>query len=116
MENILKYKGFIGSVKYSAEDKVLHGKIEGINDLISYEGHSVDALEQSFQEAVEDYVYLCEQAGKEPLKSFKGSFNVRINPELHRQAYMQATSRQQSLNDFVQKAIENEVNNREAAL
>ena len=30
MKDVLTYKGFIGSVHFSAEGKVFHGKIEGI--------------------------------------------------------------------------------------
>ncbi|MEK7289903.1 MAG: toxin-antitoxin system HicB family antitoxin, partial [Planctomycetota bacterium] len=32
MRDVLTYKGFIGSVHFSADDKVFHGKIEGIDD------------------------------------------------------------------------------------
>jgi predicted HicB family RNase H-like nuclease len=38
VNNILTYKGFIGSVNYSADDHVFFGKIEGINDLVTFEG------------------------------------------------------------------------------
>jgi predicted HicB family RNase H-like nuclease len=36
MKNILKYKGFIGSVNFSAEDRAFYGKVEGINDLLTF--------------------------------------------------------------------------------
>ena len=59
--NTLKYKGYIGSVSYSEPDKVFFGEIEGINDLVTYEGESVDELTASFHEAVEDYLIFCEE-------------------------------------------------------
>lgn len=108
-KDILTYEGFIGSVHFDAEDKVLYGKIEGINDLITFEGHTVEELIEAFQEAVDDYLTLCKEANKEPLKSCKGSFNVRISPEIHRKALEKATIMGMSLNQLVQKAIEQEV-------
>ena len=37
MSNILEYKGYIGRVEFSAEDKIFHGKLEFINDLVTFE-------------------------------------------------------------------------------
>lgn len=109
MENVLQYKDFIGTVSFSEADKIFFGKIEGINDLVTFEGETVDELINAFHEAVEDYLELCKQVNKEPMKSFKGSFNVRINPELHRKAYQKAVMKKKSLNQFVQEAIEHEL-------
>jgi len=105
----LVYKGFLGSVHYSAEDEVFFGKVEGINDLITFEGSSVRELKKAFKEAVEDYVELCEGTGKNAQKSFKGSFNVRITPEIHQRAFRKATSEGKSLNQFVKEAIEKQL-------
>ena len=54
----MEYGAFIGSVHYSDKDDVLFGKIEGINDLITFEGGSVKELRKAFIEAVEDYTSL----------------------------------------------------------
>jgi predicted HicB family RNase H-like nuclease len=109
MKDILMYKDFIGSVHFSTDDKVFHGKIEGITDLVTFEGKSVDELEKAFHEAVNDYITLCKEAGKEPLKSCRGSFNVRIPSELHIKAMKQAVKLGIPLNQLVQKAIEKAV-------
>ena len=105
MENALEHQGFYGTVEYSSEDEVFHGKIIGINDLITFEGDSVGSLKDGFVNAVEDYIALCEEVGKPPLKSFKGSFNVRLTPELHRKAFISAAAQHISLNAFVESAI-----------
>ena len=63
MENTLEHQGFYGIVDYSSEDEVFHGKIVGINDLVTFEGDSVASLKNSFIEAVEDYVALCQEVG-----------------------------------------------------
>ena len=74
MKDVLTYKGFIGSVHFSAEDKVFHGKIEGIDDLVTFEGQSVDELLKAFHEEVDDYIKLCKEMDKEPMRSYKRKF------------------------------------------
>ena len=109
----MKYKGFFGSVEFSIEDKVLHGKIECINDLITYEATSADDIEEAFHEAVEDYIETCELVGKEPEKPMAGTFNVRIGPELHKAAYLAAKDTSVSLNDYVKSAISEKLETRQ---
>jgi len=106
MTDRIKYKEFIGSVHFSAEDEVFYGKIEGINDLITFEATTVTKLKSAFKDAVNDYVQLCQEAGKEIFKSFKGSFNVRVNPDLHSKAFEKALLEGKSLNQYVKEAIE----------
>lgn len=107
--NMLKYKDFLGSVEYSADDECFFGKIIGIADLITFEGDSVKTLKEAFIEAADDYLAVCEQMGKDPRKSYKGSFNIRISPELHKEAAIMANMRGVSLNSLVEKAIYEEI-------
>lgn len=109
MKDFLQYKEYIGSVHFNSDDEVFFGKIEGIEDLISFEGNSVTELKNSFIESVEDYIYLCKESGKKNEKSYKGSFNVRIAPEIHKKAKRLAIMKGISLNQFIQKAVEEEV-------
>jgi predicted HicB family RNase H-like nuclease len=109
MKDVIKYKGFIGSVHFDSEDEIFHGKVEGIPDLVTFEGQSVGDLKKAFQDAIEDYLALCKETGKEPVKSCKGSFNVRIPPELHIEAVMVAKELGVSLNDFVRTAVQEKV-------
>ncbi|MFC1478574.1 type II toxin-antitoxin system HicB family antitoxin [Candidatus Margulisiibacteriota bacterium] len=109
MRDTIQHKGFIGSVHYNDNDKVFHGKILGINDLVTFEGESVKELKAAFNEAVEDYLLLCKEVDKKPHKSYKGSFNVRIPSSMHRQAVVAAQSRNVKLNEFVKSAIKHEL-------
>jgi len=109
MTDKLIFKDFIGTVHFSTKDSVFYGKIEGINDLITFEGESVSELKSAFEEAVDDYIALCQEVDKEPLKSFKGSFNIRIDPKLHSKAFKIAAMNGKSLNQFVSEAIKKEV-------
>ena len=61
MTDKLIFKDFIGTVHFSTKDSVFYGKIEGINDLITFEGESVSELKSAFEEAVDDYIALCKR-------------------------------------------------------
>jgi len=102
----MKYKNYLASVQFSADDEVFHGKILGINDLVNFEGMSVKELKKAFAEAVEDYLETCKAMGKAPDKTYKGSFNIRIPQDLHRQAAIHSAQKNMSLNDFVRYAID----------
>lgn len=105
MKNMMEYKDYFGTVEYSEPDGLLFGKVIGIGSLISYEGRSVDELRNDFEEAVDDYLKLCAEKGIEPEKIYKGSFNVRISPALHRSLALYSASHDQSLNASVEEAI-----------
>ena len=106
MNNTMEYKGYVGSVEFSEEDTLFYGKVLGIRALISYEGTNAAELVADFHGAVDDYLELCVQSGTEPEKAYKGSFNVRISPGLHKQAVIAAMSHNMSLNSFVEASIQ----------
>ena len=105
MRNTLKYKDYSGSVEYSDEDGVFFGRIIGINDRITFDGDNVKSLRINFEEAVDGYLEVCSQIGKEPDKTYKGTFNVRIAPELHRDLAVYSASHGKTLNSTVEEAI-----------
>jgi predicted HicB family RNase H-like nuclease len=106
MKNVMKYKEFLGTVNFDSKDNVFYGKVEGINSLVTFEGKSVDELILAFETSVDDYIKLCESQNKPPLKSCKGSFNVRIKPALHRKLLEQSTIKGISLNQLVEDILE----------
>ena len=105
MNNTMEYKGYLGSVEFSEEDALFYGKVLGIRALISYEGSNAQELVTDFHSAVNDYLELCAHQGKEPERAYKGSFNVRISPELHKQAVVAAMAHNMTLNSFVESSI-----------
>jgi predicted HicB family RNase H-like nuclease len=106
MSQTLQYKGYDGSVEYSAEDRILHGQLLGIRDAIIYEGADVDSLEANFRAAVDEYLAFCAEEGKTPDQPFKGSFNIRVGSDLHKRAALFAQQNNQKLNAVVSQALE----------
>jgi predicted HicB family RNase H-like nuclease len=105
MSMMLEYKGYLGSVEFSEEDELLHGRLEFIRDLVTYEGTDARSLKAAFHEAVDDYLELCEAEGRKPDLPLKGSFNVRPGRDLHRRAMLYARRRGLNLNTVVSEAL-----------
>lgn len=109
--NVLEYKGYHTIIEFDAETSTLRGKIEGICDLVDFQSDSLNEIKSEFESAVEDYLVFCEEVGKEPDKEYKGTFNIRIEPALHRKVALLASKNGESLNNTVEKAIQAYVNN-----
>lgn len=114
MKNILEYKGYHTIIEFDAETFTLRGKIEGINDFVDFQSNDITKVEEEFHKAVDDYLMFCEDVGKEPEKEYKGTFNVRIQPSLHRRLAMYASKVGESLNSTVEKAIQKYVETEES--
>lgn len=110
MSGTMEYKGYLASLGYSAEDKCFFGKVEFINDLILFDGTSVEELEREFHAAVDSYLEFCKKKGKDPDQPFKGTFNVRVGEQLHRRASLEARRTGLTLNELVKQAIEARLN------
>jgi len=80
---MISYKGYKGHFEYDEIADIFHGQIIGIQDVVTFEGTSISELKEALQDSVEDYLEMCEQAGKSPNKPFSGKFSLRISPELH---------------------------------
>ena len=109
MKDIMKYKGFIGSVHFAAEDRVFYGKVEGVNDLITFEGSTVDELEKGFKYMVDEHIKDSHMNNTPVEKSYKGNLNIRLSPELHKKAAYNASIRGISLNQYINEAIKKEI-------
>ena len=76
-KSMLEYKGYHATIEFDAEDNIFVGKVFGITDSLNFHGTSVDELETSFHNCIENYLEMCKRYNKKPNKEFKGSFNVR---------------------------------------
>lgn len=105
MNSMLEYKGYHASVKFDAEDEIFVGEVFGINDSLNFHATSVDELKEMFKQSIDNYLELCEKIGKTPEKEFKGTFNIRISPEMHKKAALEAAKQGITLNQYVMQAI-----------
>lgn len=102
---MMKYKGYIGHVEYDDEAKIFHGEVVGLKDIITFQGSSVEELEEAFKDSIEDYLAWCKKRKEKPEKTFSGTFNLRIPPDLHARLALQAKSLGVSLNSFIAQTL-----------
>lgn len=108
--DFLEYKGYKGSVEYSKEDNCLFGKVQGMSKaLILYEGQTLEELRQDFEAGVDSYLEGCKADGVEPAKPYSGRLNLRMSSELHSRVAAFVAASGTTINDFINKAITNEL-------
>ena len=96
----LEYKGYKGSVEYSKEDNCLFGKVQGLSkDLIAYEGQTLDELRNDFEAGIDSYLEGC----------YSGKLNLRMSSELHSRIAAFVANTGTTINDFINRAIKNEL-------
>ena len=105
MKNYLEYKGYRTRIEFDPAAKLLHGKIERISDLVTFESTDTAQIENEFHAAVDDYLDFCKEIGKCPEKEYRGLFNVRIKPELHKKLAYEAFKSNVSINAIVELAL-----------
>lgn len=106
MSKMMEYSGYHAQIEYDAEDEIFVGKVFGLTDSLNFHGTSVSELEEMFHQSVDNYLQMCAETGKTPEKEFKGSFNIRISPELHKEISLQAAQEGITLNQYVLRALE----------
>jgi len=105
---MFKYKNYIGHVTFDDDAEIFHGEVINTRDVITFQGKSVAELKKAFVDSVDDYLAFCKERGEDAEHPFSGKFNLRLDPELHRTAYVAAKKAHMSLNSWVEKAIENQ--------
>ena len=112
MTNVLKYKGYIGSIEYTPEDGVLFGSVAGVVPTLNYEGNTIKELENDFKETVDFYLQMCEEDGIEPIKpdtDAEESLTLFISASLYEKALKYVEANNQTLNSFVENIIAEKV-------
>lgn len=105
-DNVLEYKGYHTSITYDAHAGRLRGVISGIDDHVDFSSDKMEKIEQEFHMAVDDYLELCKEIGKVPCKEYRGVFNVRIKPSLHRELVQISERDGETLNAVVERALQ----------
>jgi predicted HicB family RNase H-like nuclease len=102
---MLEHRGYRGHVEYDDEARLFHGEVAGLRDVVTFQGRSVEEIEESFRDSVEDYLEYCEQRGEDPDRAYSGKFLVRVDPELHRKVALRAELEGKSLNQLISEQL-----------
>lgn len=103
---MMEYKGYVGKVEYDDQASLFHGEVINTKDVITFQGRSVEELQQALQASVEDYLDFCKSRGESPDKPYSGTFTLRLDPELHRQIHIYAKQENKSVNRWVTDTLE----------
>ncbi len=106
----MMYKGYKGHVNYDEEARLFHGEVVGLRDVITFQGSSVDELEQAFKDSVDEYLEFCLELGRAPEKPFSGKLVLRLPPEVHERAAYEAKCSGMSLNAWIKNGIQDLIN------
>lgn len=98
---MLKYKGYHGKVELDEEAGLLHGEIVDLNDVVTFQGRTVEEIQIAFKDSVDDYLEFCAERGEEPDKPFSGKLMLRLPKEVHRNVYLKAKKEGKSLNEYI---------------
>ena len=103
----MEYKGYqAGPIDFDPEDGTFSGIIQGLRDVIHFEGTNADELLASFRSGIDDYLALCAESREEPDRPFNGKILVRTEPALHRKAVVRAAAEGVSLSQWISRQIE----------
>lgn len=102
---MLVHKGYMGHVEFDDEMEIFHGEVINTRDVITFQGSTVEEIKTAFIDSVEDYLAFCEERNEQPDRPFSGKLNLRLEPELHRKAYVAAKLNHMSLNQWITSAI-----------
>ena len=103
--NILKYKGYRARIEYDVVDRIFVGEVLGIRDVLAFHSETADDIDRHFHDCIDEYLELCAEIGKLPEREYSGTFNVRIDPEDHREAALCAAYEHISLNQYIAEAV-----------
>ena len=109
---MIEYKGYTGVFEFDPSIDAFHGRIVGLQDVVTFQGRSLDELRREMAESVDDYLEFCGEVGKKPERPYRGEFLVRTTPELHRAATIEAEASGMSLNAWVEATITSVVRER----
>ena len=63
---MLNHKGYTGHIEVDLDTGILHGRVLGIRDVITFEGKTIEEAKQALQDSIDDYVEFCTELGDEP--------------------------------------------------
>ena len=81
-KHVISYRGYHAQITYDPSADAFHGRVLGMQDVISFYGRTPDELREEMKAAVEDYVAWCEQEGDKPEKSWAGKLTLRPDEDV----------------------------------
>jgi predicted HicB family RNase H-like nuclease len=104
--NTMNFQGYTARIEYDERDDILVGRVLGLRGIISFHGRTVAELRREFAAAMKDYLADCREQGIAPEKPASGRLLLRVPPEVHSRALVNAQAMGKSLNQWATEALE----------
>jgi len=101
----IEYKGYVARIELDEDEKILHGRVINIGDVVTFEAPSAPQLLREFKRSMEDYFAFCKKRGEEPEKPFSGKFVLRVDPAVHRAIAVAADREAKSINKWAEETL-----------
>ena len=72
MINSMSCKGYTASMVFDAGDKIIVGRVLGVDDIISFHGATVPEFETNFHSAIEEYLAASKELDSAPERPASG--------------------------------------------
>ena len=105
MNNFLNYKNYMARVEFDPEDRIFFGRIAGLNDIITFQGETVNELISGFEEAVDDYLATCQKLGDEPNQPCSGNLLLKLSIETHAAIMAAAVHSGKTINEWANDVL-----------
>jgi len=103
--NTITHNGYRASISFDVIDKIIVGRVLGIDDIIVFHAKSIAEFEKNFHAVIKDYIAACAKLGSDPEKPASGKLMLRIAPEIHAAALKAARINGVSLNKWAEKVL-----------
>ena len=101
----IEYQGYVARIELDEDEKILHGRVINIGDVVTFESPSAPQLLREFKRSIEDYFAFCKKRGEQPEKPFSGKFVLRVDPAVHRAIAVAADREAKSINKWAEETL-----------
>lgn len=101
----MNYKGYTGKAELDEDSDILHGRVQNIESIVTFEGDSIEEINQAFRDSVDDYLQWCEELGQAPEEPLSGYLCLDMAPEEQQQLARIAAKEGKTLDEWAKDVL-----------
>ncbi|NVK30244.1 MAG: type II toxin-antitoxin system HicB family antitoxin [Gammaproteobacteria bacterium] len=106
MKNLMQFGDFRAVISYDPEIESFRGEFIGLNGGADFYADNAADLKREGELSLRAFLDACERHSIPPKKQYSGKFNLRVSSELHSQIADLAAANGDSLNKWIEQALE----------